>query len=939
MVKPNKKFKLNSVKKLCLLTFLFFFYPIDLAQAQSASQIYINPTYVQIQQSGTATAIITGTSLNTAVIEINGSGIFAFISEQNIDGTQLKIQFTAQPNAELGEREFFVKNKTQEAKFIIKVVPSGAPTIESIYPSSAKPGKTFFLKIFGMGFVPGTSVISNYFSISSYASTPDGSVLVISLSTPSELQPGTYPIYINNPSQQQAQADFTVSSHADAESTDSFNVDPYSPGIYSIEINSSNKNQIVIKGSMFDPEPYKNTVTLLENKDNTVTGRPVEIAYSSNSEIVVNLPNDINLDSISFAVSNADGKSSNIKTVNLLDSNTTDSSTITTTSTSNDKDLTQTMTESSTATVATPQPAQIVNNTTIAEGASHNKPENTKVENNQNQQEANKQAEAITNEKPSVKVEPAKVEPAKAELAEDPNVIKNIQNISQYLFNSSATETSKEPTSPSLDEVKDPAKIISTIEGNKQIKNQVDLITTALNGAKQNQELSNTLKKAETLKTKVDELEKLLSAEKQKNRPDLKKLAQYEKLLANADAESRSQTFTLLNKLLKYKPQLKNLLTQKPLDLATVQPNIPNNAVILQYVPTEEGLIIFIVDNKNLKTRINKNISKDILNREVQSYKQLFEKEIEKINLTGRVTPISSWKNDKSNTYKKEILPLKEKTVFLYNALIAPIEKDIANKKVIAIIANGWLRYLPFQSLAKPTEDGDLRFLISDKSIVYLDSVIAVSRNQSPELTNMANITIFANPDGTLTGANKEAELISKLFSKTTMSFVQQPFNVSLINQLAKKADILHLATHGYLDGSDIDSSFLISGQKKIGGKLIQEKFYLKDIYDLNLGNSKLIVLSGCDTGKVGNLLNEPDDVVGSLASAFRVAGANTILASLWKAHDEATKIIMQNFYENISLGLDKAESLRRAELKVKENPKYGHPLFWGLFNLIGDWR
>ncbi len=99
------------------------------------------------------------------------------------------------------------------------------------------------------------------------------------------------------------------------------------------------------------------------------------------------------------------------------------------------------------------------------------------------------------------------------------------------------------------------------------------------------------------------------------------------------------------------------------------------------------------------------------------------------------------------------------------------------------------------------------------------------------------------------------------------------------------------------------------------------------------------MVLSSCDTGKLGSLSGEPDDIVGSLAAAFRVAGANTILASLWKAHDEATKIIMQSFYENLKSGLDKAESLRRAELKVKENPKYAHPLFWSLFSLIGDWR
>lgn len=203
----------------------------------------------------------------------------------------------------------------------------------------------------------------------------------------------------------------------------------------------------------------------------------------------------------------------------------------------------------------------------------------------------------------------------------------------------------------------------------------------------------------------------------------------------------------------------------------------------------------------------------------------------------------------------------------------------------------------------------------------------------------MATITVLANPDSTLPGANKEAEIITKLFSKTTTTLVQRAFNISIINDLAKKADILHLATHGYLDGKDIEASYLVSGKKQNGKSIVQDKLFLKDIYDLNLNNSKLVVLSGCDTGKLGNLSNEPDDIVGSLATAFRVAGANTILASLWKAHDETTKIIMQNFYENLKSGLDKAEALRRAELKVKEDPKYRHPLFWSLFNLIGDWR
>ena len=106
MVKHNKTFSLNFVKNFCLLFFLLQGWSIGSLHAESNSQIYINPSYIQIQQSGTATATVTGTDLNNAVIGINGGGIFGFISEQSPGGTQLTVQFSAQPTAELGERDF-----------------------------------------------------------------------------------------------------------------------------------------------------------------------------------------------------------------------------------------------------------------------------------------------------------------------------------------------------------------------------------------------------------------------------------------------------------------------------------------------------------------------------------------------------------------------------------------------------------------------------------------------------------------------------------------------------------------------------------------------------------------------------------------------------------------------------------------------------------------
>ena len=786
-----------------------------------------------------------------------------------------------------------------EAIFPISIVPAGSPTVESIFPNSASPGTTTLLYLTGMALVnPIVTTISDELLISSYRSSNDGTILYLSVSLTPNVIPAIYQLYVNTIGGQ-AQANFIV-TNTTVQTNDSFSGDPYSPGIFSVEANPNNKNQLILKGTRFEDNPI---VTIIQNNNGDVVSKQINIEHATNNEIVVSLPEDINSENISFAVTSADGKSSNIKTIELSSlynppsENPTDTNFIPGTNIISVQEMTGT--------------------TIISENSQKNEPSglNNETRNTQPIQSQTNFEEIV--------------------------LAPNIQYLTQVLLNEGSNSPKEKIELTSINDLKDPAKLLSSIEENKQIKNQTDLIMAALNEAQnaKDSKLQETLRKQETLKSKVEELEKLLKQEELKDKPNKRKLVKYQKLLESASAESRSQTFTLLNNLLKYKPQLKNQLIQKPFDLAAIQSNIPSDSVILQYVPTEEGLIIFVVDKNNLKTRVNKDVSKEILNHEVKAFRQLFENEIEKINNTGRVTPISSWKNDKSKTYLKEILPLKERSVFLYNALLKPVEKDLIGKNVVAIIANGWLRYLPFQSLGKLTPGGDLEFIISQKSVVYLDTVLALSKSNPSPITSTSNITIFANPDKTLAGANKEAEIITMLFSMTTKAITQTSFNKALINQYAKSSDILHIATHGHFSGEDASASYLITGQKIIGKNTIPEKLYLKDIYDLNLKNSKLVVLSGCDTGKIGSLNDEPEDLLGSLAAAFRVAGANTLLASLWKAHDNATKIIMENFYKNMKNGLNKAEALRQALLKVKENPQYGHPLFWSLFNLVGDWR
>jgi CHAT domain-containing protein len=68
---------------------------------------------------------------------------------------------------------------------------------------------------------------------------------------------------------------------------------------------------------------------------------------------------------------------------------------------------------------------------------------------------------------------------------------------------------------------------------------------------------------------------------------------------------------------------------------------------------------------------------------------------------------------------------------------------------------------------------------------------------------------------------------------------------------------------------------------------------------------------------------------------AFKVAGAKTIITSLWKVSDEATQELMTAFYENWLATQDKQQAFSLAQKKLMA--KYKSPYFRGAFVMIGE--
>jgi CHAT domain-containing protein len=101
---------------------------------------------------------------------------------------------------------------------------------------------------------------------------------------------------------------------------------------------------------------------------------------------------------------------------------------------------------------------------------------------------------------------------------------------------------------------------------------------------------------------------------------------------------------------------------------------------------------------------------------------------------------------------------------------------------------------------------------------------------------------------------------------------------------------------------------------------------------NIDLTATELVVLSACETG-LGQV--HVGEGVYGLRRTFVLAGAKTLVMSLWKVPDEPSRELMEGFYHRLRAGEGRAESLRLAQLGLKA--KYPGPYYWGAFICQGD--
>ncbi len=222
------------------------------------------------------------------------------------------------------------------------------------------------------------------------------------------------------------------------------------------------------------------------------------------------------------------------------------------------------------------------------------------------------------------------------------------------------------------------------------------------------------------------------------------------------------------------------------------------------------------------------------------------------------------------------------------------------------------------------------------------------------QLDNKDSNQIFSNNNGLkeLKGSEIEITEIEKILKDNNWQvdkFIKENAIEEALKSI-KNPFILHIATHGGFSNikENLNNEFYRENYPLLNSVLYfagaNRNLFSKNNLDIDdgiltaleatnlcLDSTEIVVLSACETAK-GKIVN--GEGVYGLQRAFQIAGAKTIIMSLWKVDDKITQKLMVQFYKNWIVNNDKFEAFKSAQLEIKS--KFPNPYDWGSFIIVG---
>lgn len=322
------------------------------------------------------------------------------------------------------------------------------------------------------------------------------------------------------------------------------------------------------------------------------------------------------------------------------------------------------------------------------------------------------------------------------------------------------------------------------------------------------------------------------------------------------------------------------------------------------------------------------------------------------------------------------------------NFFWVPLKEELANAKTIYFSPHGKLHNLPAESIV-PNELKSCNFyrlsstrqIVLSKDIVGQNAVVygglVYDNYEDIEVSDIATPSKkreAINDISFLEGSEAEANMVANVIDdakkkdfKVTTFTGHDGTEDSFRTLSGKNLRVIHLATHGFYYQEDelIHLAKMMNSKNEGKGTFLQLEdrplsrsglilsganfadlygaitttpndgiLTAQEVSELNFSGLDLIVLSACETGmgKIGG------DGVFGLQRGFKKAGAQSILMSLWQVDDEATCLLMTEFYRNwIGEEKPKHEALELAKKAVRSHKEKGwdDPKYWAAFILL----
>jgi CHAT domain-containing protein len=278
-----------------------------------------------------------------------------------------------------------------------------------------------------------------------------------------------------------------------------------------------------------------------------------------------------------------------------------------------------------------------------------------------------------------------------------------------------------------------------------------------------------------------------------------------------------------------------------------------------------------------------------------------------------------------------------EEARHLYDILLGGLP-GLQGRKQFIIVRDGQLHLVPFDALVEPSG----RYVVESRTVVYAPSATSffLLRTAANRKSSARGLLAVGGVPYQQSGTKLADLPSSRDEALDAAAELPNPSNTLLLGNEATETAfkqsvnrrVIHLAVHAVANNTSPDRAALILLSDAQHGE--DGSLYPSEIVQLPL-DADLVVLSACDTA-VGPV--EGEEGISTLARAFLLAGARTVVSTLWTIDDDSTLYLMKVFYAELARKKSAPEALRVAKKSMlkKFGPRKAVPYYWAGLTVEG---